>query len=292
MASDDSVSFGLKMTLKDVVRGTRVPVPWADGEKIPWQDPEFSRRMLKEHLQDDHDAASRRPAKIDAHVSWIHDAILDRQPSRILDLCCGPGLYASRLAALGHRCRGIDFSPASIEYAVENISETPTGSPEYVLGDVRSTDYGTERDLVMMLFGELNVFTRDDALSILTKAYESTCEGGRLLVEVHTFDCLARPGERYWSAAPFGLFSGGSHIHLGESVWMEAASVRCDRHYIIDAETGDVTRHGATTQAYTPGEYDDLLRAAGFHQIEFHPSLVGVNDPSQSYFEVITASRG
>lgn len=34
-------------------------------------------------------------------------------PTRILDLGCGPGLYTSRLARLGHCCVGIDFS----EYA-------------------------------------------------------------------------------------------------------------------------------------------------------------------------------
>ena len=36
----------------------------------------------------------------------------------------GRGLYASRLARLGHRCVGIDFSPASIDYAREQaVSE-------------------------------------------------------------------------------------------------------------------------------------------------------------------------
>ena len=37
--------------------------------------------------------------------------------ARVLDLGCGPGLYTTRLAKLGHTCVGIDFSPASIAYA-------------------------------------------------------------------------------------------------------------------------------------------------------------------------------
>ena len=49
-----------KITLTDLIQRDIAPKPWAEGEKIPWNDPEFSRRMLKEHLSQKHDAASRR----------------------------------------------------------------------------------------------------------------------------------------------------------------------------------------------------------------------------------------
>ncbi len=107
----------MKMNLNEVVRRNMRPRPWAEGEKIPWNDPGFSHRMLKEHLSQAHDAASRRTPTINKHVNWIHKFVLRERPSRILDLGCGPGLYSSRLAALGHTCHGIDFSPASIAYA-------------------------------------------------------------------------------------------------------------------------------------------------------------------------------
>src|SRR5512139_3579983 len=104
------------MDLLELIRRQPVPVPWSEGEKIPWNDPDFSRRMLLEHLSQEHDAASRRFETIDRHVHWIHHAVLSGQPTRILDLGCGPGLYSSRLARLGHECVGIDFSPASIAH--------------------------------------------------------------------------------------------------------------------------------------------------------------------------------
>jgi len=37
---------------------------WHGAYKIPWDDPDFSRRMLAEHLSQEHDMASRR-------VEWI-----------------------------------------------------------------------------------------------------------------------------------------------------------------------------------------------------------------------------
>ena len=58
-------------TLLDIVRRQQPPGNWVEGEKIPWNDPDFSERMLAEHLTQAHDAASRRAALIDRHVRWI-----------------------------------------------------------------------------------------------------------------------------------------------------------------------------------------------------------------------------
>ena len=111
------------MKLQDIVDRELPPKPWAEGEKIPWNDPGFSERMLKEHLSQEHDMASRRQAVIDKHVSWIHDTCLNGKRGRVLDLGCGPGFYSQRLARLGNHCVGIDFSPASIAYAQSQAAQ-------------------------------------------------------------------------------------------------------------------------------------------------------------------------
>lgn len=83
--------------------------------KIPWDDADFSQ-MLREHLSQKHDMASRRIEWIDKQVAWIHEHLLGGRPSSTLNLGCGPGFYSHRLAARGHRCHGIDFGPASIDH--------------------------------------------------------------------------------------------------------------------------------------------------------------------------------
>ena len=104
------------LNLRDIV--SRAPLaPWCEGDNIPWDDPAFSRRMLREHLSQDHDLASRRLERIDSHVAWIHAEVLGSTPSRVLDLGCGPGLYAHRLARRGHACSGIDFGPSCVTFA-------------------------------------------------------------------------------------------------------------------------------------------------------------------------------
>jgi hypothetical protein len=70
------------MNLIDLINRKILPVPWAEGEKIPWHEPAFSERMLREHLSQAHDAASRRSELIDGHVNWIHNEVLSGRPTR------------------------------------------------------------------------------------------------------------------------------------------------------------------------------------------------------------------
>lgn len=270
--------------------GLPPPVPWADGDNIPWNEPGFSQRMLREHLSQQHDAASRRFTTIDAHADWIHRRVLGERSARILDLGCGPGFYATRLSRLGHRCVGIDYSPASIEYALERASQE-TLNCEFRCEDMRDAELGTGFGLVMLIFGELNVFRPVEARSILLKARAALAPDGALIVEPHTFSAVeamgARPRNWYFTAE--GLFSGQPHLFLQEQRWDTATSTTTRRYFVVDAQTASVNVYGQTLQAYTDAEYQALLNECGFGSIEFHPSLSGAPDASDSGLCVILA---
>ena len=265
------------MQLTDIVKRTPDPEPWSEGEKIPWNDPDFSERMLREHLAQSHDLASRRLEVIEAHVAWIHERVLGRRPARILDLGCGPGLYASRLAQRGHQCVGIDFSPASIRHATEHSAREGLDCT-YVHEDLRQADFGTGFDLVMFLFGELNVFRPTDAEAILAKASHALAPGGTLLLEPHRFDVVEKigTGAPSWHTAEAGLFSEQPHLWLEENAWNQTARTATTRFFIIEAATARVHQLTQTMQAYTDREYRRMLEKAGFTAVEFLPSF----DPS------------
>ena len=265
------------MDIQQIIQRNPNPRPWSEGEKIPWDEPGFSRRMLREHLSQEHDAASRRFETIDRHVDWIHNVVLAGRPSRLLDLGCGPGLYSSRLATLGHTCHGIDFSPASIEYAVENA---PAGCT-YMLDDLRKADFGAGYDLALFIYGELNAFRTRDVQAILRKAHAALKPGGQLLLEVSTFDSIRQQGNSpvEWSTEEAGLFSDQPHLVLHEAFWDQEEAVATNRWFIVDAATGSVTRYIESLQAYTDEQYRALLKEAGFRSIVFYPSLTGEQVP-------------
>jgi SAM-dependent methyltransferase len=277
------------VNLKDLFRRYNVPQPWLESEALPWHDHEFSQRILKEHLSQKHDAASRRSSLVKKQVGWIHAHVLDTIPSRILDLACGPGLYTSRLAELGHTTVGIDISPASIAYAREHAP----ASCDYLLGDIRDAAYGSGFDLAMLVFGGLNDFKPEEAYVILEKVHQSLKVGGRLLLEALTFEAVHESGHQFpgWYRAENEFFAEAPHLCLTESFWDDDLTVAMERYFIIDVGTGGVVCYVNTTQAYTDQQYTAILRNAHFDGIQVYPSLTGKNPRMQQEMTVIVAEK-
>jgi SAM-dependent methyltransferase len=280
------------MNLLDLLNRPLPPKPWSEGDNIPWSDPGFSERMLKEHLSQDHDAASRRGEIIDQHVAWIHTDVLSGTLAKVLDLGCGPGLYTNRLARLGHECVGIDYSPASITYGAE-VARHEKLPCEHRLQDIRKAEYGRPFGLAMLINGEFNVFAPDDAKKVLRKCHSALDPGGHLVLEPHTFDALRSRGRggTSWYAADCGLFSDRPHLVLEENFWHADVHVATTRHIVVDAATSEVTIHAASYQAYTTEEYQSVLEECGFHDVSFHASLTGRDDQSSPEYLVLVARR-
>jgi SAM-dependent methyltransferase len=300
-----------------IARFDTPPEPWSEGRTIPWDDPAFSARMLKEHLSQLHDGASRRDALIDQHVAFIKRECLSQSPARILDLGCGPGLYCLRLAEHGHDCTGIDFGPASIDYAKAEASRRGLYC-RFELGDIRTASFESDPqpsdsqtsgnplsasgegagggvshsfDLVMLLYGELNLFEPADTDALLQRCRDALAPDGRLLLEVHSYDLTKRTGERppRWSVVQSGLFSDQPHLRCDQSFWLEATQHAAGRHWIVDAATGETTLYGWTQKAYADGEYEALLTRNGLRIAARHPSLTGA--PDEAGFPAYVASR-
>jgi len=278
------------MNIEQIVKRDSSPEPWQEGEKIPWNEAGFSRRMLAEHLSQQHDGASRRFSVIDRQVEWIHRELLNGQPSKVLELGCGPGLYTSRFAKLGHICQGIDFSPASVDYARQQ-AENEHLTCDYLQADIRTAEYGQDFDLAMLIFGELNVFRRADALAILRKAHTALKPGAWLLLEPHSFAAVRKMGQEpcNWWSAEQGLFGENPHLVLTESLWHESAQAATTRYYVIEAASGQVERLAESVQAYSDDDYCRLLTEAGFEGFQFYPELAGQPGEAQTDLIAITA---
>ena len=248
--------------------------------------------MLKEHLSQAHDMASRRCGVVDRQVEWIHNHVLSGRPSRIVDLACGPGLYAQRLAALGHEYTGIDYSPASIAYARETAKEKGL-IIDYQQEDIRTAGLPQGRDLVLLLSGEINVFSPSDARQIITKAAKSLGDTGKMILEVHAAGVIERAGRepRTWNSAKSGLWSELPYICLQENFWYPDGKTAVTRYFVTDASTGETTLHSATYQDYADDEYDSLLIDSGFRSVTRYPSLAGTADESQKDFLVLVAGK-
>ncbi|WP_412502253.1 class I SAM-dependent methyltransferase [Shewanella algae] len=248
--------------------------------KIPWNDADFSQRMLENHLSQEHDWASRKLAVIERQVDWLCSQLAPG--AKVLDLGCGPGFYTQLLAKRGFCCTGVDFSPASIAYAQQQAQAAGLDI-DYQLLDVRSYRPTKKFDFIMMTFGELNVFSTADAKSLLKHCANWLMPNGKLLVEVHSFDEVKRQGqaEPSWQRHSQGLFLDAPHLLLTEHAWDEALQTSSTLFWVIE-ENGKVARFGSRMQAWQDEEYLQLLNECGFNKIQRIDTAVW---PSSNTFE-------
>lgn len=258
-----------------------LPIRLSPNEsKIPWNDADFSQRMLENHLSQEHDWASRKLAVIERQVDWLCSQLAPG--AKVLDLGCGPGFYTQLLAKRGFCCTGVDFSPASIAYAQQQAQAAGLDI-DYQLLDVRSYRPPKKFDFIMMTFGELNVFSAADTKSLLKDCANWLTPNGKLLVEVHSFDEVKRQGQAKPSGQRHsqGLFLDAPHLLLTEHAWDEALQTSSTLFWVIE-ENGKVTRFGSRMQAWQDGEYLQLLNECGFNKIQRIDTAVW---PSSNTFE-------
>jgi SAM-dependent methyltransferase len=277
------------MNLTNIIQ-RETPAPWSEGDNIPWNEPGFSQRMLKEHLSQEHDHASRRAEIIEQHITFLHQDVLEGQLGAVLDLGCGPGLYAHRLARLGHKVHGIDFSPASIAYAREAAAREGL-TCSYELADLREAAFGQGYELAMLIYGEFNVFSPQNARKILMKARSALKPGGRLVLEPSPEAAIRALGVEtpYWYTSHGGLFSAQPHLLLGEAFWDEPSKAATNRYYLIEGD-GTVTRYATSYQAYSDDEFASMLSECGFEDIRFWPNLTGTGERSDSFITLTAVS--
>jgi SAM-dependent methyltransferase len=267
-----------EVSMRELATRAVPPAPWSEGDNIPWDDPAFSERMLREHLSQEHDLASRRLPIVEAQVAWMHRHVLGEAPSRILDLACGPGLYSHRLARRGHRCTGIDFSPASIAHARREAGGLAC---DFVLGDIREVPLPPDQDLALILYGQFNVFPREVATALASRVRTALRPGGELLLEVQTEEQVrsAAGALPTWHAADGGLFAEGPHLVLHERFWEEEQRCATERWHVLEA-SGRIFRFALSNEAWTREELATALREAGFREVECLDRLEGSPDDS------------
>ncbi len=260
----------LRQALWRIYRRAARPLPWAQGGNLPWDDPEFSARMLREHLNESHGAASRQLPERQAQIDWLWQKLNLQPGQRVLDVTCGPGLYAVELARRGCLVTGVDFSPAAIAYAQELAqAQGVNGRCTFIQQDVRQMNLeGQKFDAALFLYGQLAVFTRNDARALLAQIAQSLQQHGRLAVELLNQDKVDKKESRWWYTDETGLWGDAPYLHLGERFWYPEERLSLERFLILHLETGQLDEIQLCDQTYAVPEMLALMQENGFSHVE------------------------
>lgn len=261
-----------------IYRRPEKPTAWENGGNLPWNDPDFSRRMLREHLDESHGAASRRSAERVLQVDWLWQKLKLAPGSRVLDLTCGPGLYAVALAERGCRVTGVDFSPASIAHArTLAASRGVADACTFVEGDVRAfVPEAGAYDAALIIYGQLAVFSRADAGALLDKLATALRPGGRACVELLDQERVDKKASTWWYTDDSGLWGDAPFLHLGERQWDADAAMSLERFYVMHLETGAFDEVLLCDQSYAPGEMVAKMERAGFAGADVYAAWDGL----------------
>lgn len=269
------------------------PQAWCNGGNLPWNDPAFSARMLREHLDESHSAASRTSAERALQLPWLWSQLGLHAGSRVLDLTCGPGLYAVALAAQGCTVTGVDFSPASIRHARELAARAGvTAHCTFIESDVRTVQLEAEAyDAVLFLYGQLAVFSRQEASDLLQRATTSLRSGGALCIELLDQEKVDKTHSTWWFTDDSGLWGDAPFLNLGERFWDAEAALSMERFYTLHLDTGALDEVLLCDQSYAVAEMTAQLHAAGCASVEVHPAWDGLPLHAAAEWNVYVARK-
>ena len=182
------------------------PALWQRSTEPFWDDEHISRGMLEAHLNPDWDAASRLHILIDRSVEWLSSVIT--AGSKVLDIGCGPGLYAKRLSDISYSMTGMDYSKRSIAYAKSQDSKT-----EYIHKNYLELDYNGIFDAVILIYCDYAALTPDERKILVSKVNKALKPGGLFIFDVFTEKHFSKKSNKtswalcenggFWSAEPY-----------------------------------------------------------------------------------------
>lgn len=180
-----------------------------------WNDTHISKQMLKAHLNPNIEGASRTKKFIDESVAWIHQMIPPTSNPLLLDVGCGPGIYAEKFARLGYQVTGIDFSKRSIEYG-RSSAKKQNLPINYLYEDYLQIHLQKEYDLITIIYCDYGALTKNERSILLKKLYHHLKPTKKMLLDVFSTKKFIDFKEiQTWQSYPEGGFwNRAPHIAL------------------------------------------------------------------------------
>jgi hypothetical protein len=258
--------------------------------ELDWGDPVVSRRLLREHLDQDHDGASRRVSVIHGHLRRLL-RLLPKPPADLLDAACGPGLYSVRLANAGFRVTALDIGPAVVAHARRLARNADVSDRVHTrVADLRTFDDRDAFDGAVLIYHVLEAFPRRTQGSVLRRLALSLRASAPLLVEMRLRPDQPEGRISSWDVAPRSLLSDRRHLLLVETVHDRARNTYVLRETaVFDDGTAAVQQ---TSSALT--RFDDirpLFARAGMRVDAIHDGWTRSRGSSLSESVLVVARR-
>ncbi len=183
----------------------------------------------------------------------IKELALDRTV-KILDLACGHGRHANRLAQLNHDITGIDQSAGFLEIAKKQAKEKGL-NVKYIQQDMRQIDFKNEFDRVLLLFTSFGYFEDDENFLVLQNIAKALKPGGLFCFDILNKEKLLR------DLLPYFVTERGADLMIDRQTFDDTTKRFYNKRIII--RNGKRKDKPYFTRVYELAEIRELLTKAG-----------------------------
>jgi 2-polyprenyl-3-methyl-5-hydroxy-6-metoxy-1,4-benzoquinol methylase len=270
-----------KMKILDIHNHTIKPGLYEKGNAIMWTDPYISEQLLDVHLNSEIDLASRKTSTIESTVNWILSNVKNENLD-ILDLGCGPGLYAEKFAEKGHHVTGVDFSENSINYA-QVEAKKKNMDIKYIKGNYLELNLQEYQfDLVLLIFADFGPLLPDERGRLLNMIRKVLKPGGIFIFDVLNDNNIeGKISPKNWEASKQGFWKNAPYLALSESFLYKEEKVILYQHIVIDEE-GNMDTYRFWNHFFSKSDLEEILLAAGFGEISFYINVIPSGDMCKS----------
>lgn len=265
------------------------PVIYTPSTTEFWNHPHISKGMLEAHLDKNWDEASRKEDFINESVNWISTMLPSNRYPDLLDIGCGPGLYAEKFHSAGYLVTGVDFSQRSIAYAQEQ-SILNRSNIQYLYQNYLDMNYSESFDIVTLIYCDYGVLSTRDRSLLLDKIYKTLKPNGKLILDVFTpRQHEGKNEQKEWeNNISGGFWDENPHLCLN-------SFYRYDEDLTVLNQTIVVSEHSTLCyniweHCFTEHTLINEIQNAGFGQIELFADVAGkpLNNEGTNLCAVIT----
>lgn len=127
----------------------------------------------------------------EAEVAALVELLELDSPMKILDLACGFGRHANRLATLGHSVTGVDYTTGFLEIARQHAAGMGV-QVDYRQGDMRQIVFSEGFDRVLLLFTSFGYFEDNENELVLKAMIRALKSGGWLMFDIQNRDVILK----------------------------------------------------------------------------------------------------
>ncbi|MGW0795472.1 class I SAM-dependent methyltransferase [Streptomyces sp. NPDC002692] len=238
---------------------------------LPYGDPAFSGRLLREQTDTTTTDSSRPPDLVERQLAWLRAALPTWRAGRVHHPLCGPGNYATALHDHGMTSYvGIDAGPAVVDHARRRFAGQD--DVRFLLGDALDPALSAPDgayDTLLLTYDAANFFAPHTLRPFLRALVERLRGGGTVVLDLRLAEDGIRgfdEGRQVHRRRNGSVFRDGPHLLLSEG--FVAAGGALLGHRIIAVGEG--------TEPREPEVFHSVLHVPTAEQLAGHLRSAGL----------------